>query len=79
MMKERKYLFSFNFEKNTINNYVVAFLEEREIDYFYSYEQIYADIFGEDKYYKLTAENVCRDCFDVYYETEKTKDRMGTV
>lgn len=74
-MKNRKYLFSFSFKKNTQNNYIESFLKEQEIDFFFQLGAIYADLFGKDIYYRLETEHVCGNLFEVYYEPEKTKKR----
>ena len=75
-IKNRKYLFSFSFEKkNTQNSYIEAFLKENEIDFFFQLGVIYADLFGKDIYYQLETEHVCKDVFEVYYEPEKTQKR----
>ena len=74
-MKNRKYLFSFSFEKNTQNSYIEALLKENEIDFFFQLGAIYADLFGKDIYYRLETEHVCENVFEVYYNLEKTQKR----
>lgn len=74
-MKERRDLFSFNFEKTTQKSHILEFLKENKIDFFENLQEIYADIFGEDIYYRLVVEHVCKELFEVYYEPETTVKR----
>lgn len=77
-MKNRQYLFSFNFEKYTQKSYITNFLKERQIDYFESkFGILYADLFGADTYYKLEAVHVCGNTFEVYYYPEQREERNG--
>lgn len=71
----RRYLFTFNFTEGTINNFIRNYLEEKEIDYFECSQTLYADLFGTDTYYKLEAEHICKESFEVYYYPEKTETR----
>lgn len=71
---ERKFLFVFDFEKGTRNEYVGQFLKNNRADYFFDYEDIYADIFGANEYYKLEVVNVCNSTFEVYYYPTITKE-----
>lgn len=71
----REYLFSFEFEKNTQNSYMTQYLKEKELDFLYHYQELYADLFGTGTYYRLECEHVVGVSFDVFYEPEKTVNR----
>jgi len=61
------YLFEFKFEKNSINEHLIDWCKEREIDYFHGHlGGIYADVFGEGKHFKLETEAVGNGVFEVY-------------
>lgn len=63
----KHYLFSFNFEKHTMNSYITKFLKEKNIDYFYHYQQIYADIFRCNEYYKIELIDMPGTKKEIYY------------
>lgn len=71
----RQYLFSFEFEQYTQRSYVTNYLKERQIDFFDYQQCLYADLFGQDIYYKLVIIHVCDKTFEVYYYPEITKER----
>ncbi|MEE1255999.1 MAG: hypothetical protein UHN47_05755 [Lachnospiraceae bacterium] len=71
----RQYLFSFEFKENTQQSYITNYLKERKIDFFNQQQCIYADLFGQDVYYKLETVHVCGDTFEVYYYPDITNNR----
>ena len=71
----RQYLFSFEFEQYTQKSYVTKYLKEKQIDFFDYLQCVYADLFGQDVYYKLEIIHVCGKTFEVYYYPEITKER----
>lgn len=71
----RQYLFSFEFKENTQRSYITTYLKERKIDFFNCQQFIYADLFGQNVYYKLEAVHVCGDTFEVYYYPGITNER----
>lgn len=74
----KKYLFAFNFEKGTMNDYIISFLQEREIDYFYALPGLLAaDLFGTDTYYQLKINDIVGNRKEVYYFTDKQYKRSG--
>lgn len=70
---KKDYLFSFRFENGTQRSYVEKFLRETETDFFNEYDGIYADLFGENEYYRLTIEHVVDNRFEVYYIKDDVK------
>lgn len=72
------FLFAFNFERGTMNNYIIDFLKAHQIDWFYKSPGILvADIFGIDEYYQLDIEDVVNDRKEVYYLTDRKYHRSG--
>lgn len=71
----RQFLFSFEFEQYTQRSYITNYLKERQID-FYDYQQcLYADLFGQNIYYKMEAIWVCDKIYEVYYYPDITQER----
>lgn len=71
----RQYLFLFEFEEHTQRSYIVNYLKERKIDFFDHSQCIYADLYGQDEYYKLEIVHVCDKIFEVYYYPDITAQR----
>lgn len=72
------FLFAFDFKESTMNNYVIDFLKEHQIDWFYQIPGVLmADLFGTDEYYKLEIEDVVNDRKEVYYLTDRKYHRSG--
>lgn len=68
----KNFLFAFDFTEKTMNDYIINFLKENQIDYFYQCPGvIVADIFGTDEYYQLEVEDVIKERKEVYYLTDK--------
>lgn len=68
----RHYLFAFDFKEKTMSSYIVDFLEENEIDYFFlPFGTIAADLFGTGKYYRLDIDHIVGCRKEVYYRTDK--------
>ena len=65
--ENRIYLFEFKFEKMTIKSHLVDYCNEKQIDYVNGHlGGIYVDLFGEDRYYRLSTEAVGNGVFEVY-------------
>lgn len=72
------FLFAFDFEKGTMNDYIIAFLKGHQIDWFYqSPDVLVADLFGTDEYYQLDIEDVVNNRKEVYYLTDRKYHRSG--
>lgn len=72
------FLFAFDFEERTMNDYIINFLKECQIDWFYQYPGVLAaDLFGTDEYYQLEIEDVVNDRKEVYYLTDRKYHRSG--
>lgn len=72
----KRYLFAFDFKESTMNSYIMNFLEEHQIDWFYQLPGLLvADIFGTDEYYQLNVEDVVNDRKEVYYLTDQKYHR----
>lgn len=72
------YLFPFDFKDGTMNDYIVAFLKEYQIDWFYqSSGVLVADLFGTDEYYALDIEDIVNERKEVYYLPDKKYHRIG--
>lgn len=68
----KNFLFAFDFTEKTMNDYIINFLKENQIDYFYQCPGvIVADIFGTNEYYQLEVEDVIKERKEVYYLTDK--------
>lgn len=74
----KRFLFAFDFKEKTMNDYIITFLKEHQIDWFYQFPGVLvADIFGTDEYYQLDIENVVNDRKEVYYLTNRKYHRSG--
>lgn len=74
----RNFLFVFDFKEKTINDYIITFLKENQIDFFYQFPGVIAaDLFGTDEYYKLEIEDVVNDRKEVYYCTDTKYKHEG--
>lgn len=74
----KNFLFAFDFKMGTMNEYILDFLKDNQIDYFYQCPGVLvADLFGTDEYYKLEIEDVIKDRKEVYYCTDKKYSRDG--
>jgi len=72
----RIFLFAFDFKEGTMNDYILMFLKERQIDWFYQYPGVLAaDLFGTDEYHQLEVEDVVNDRKEVYYLPDKKYHR----
>lgn len=72
------FLFAFDFKERTMNDYIINFLKERQIDWFYQYPGVLAaDLFGTDEYHQLEVEDVVNDRKEVYYLPDKKYHRCG--
>lgn len=72
------FIFAFDFKEKTMNDYIIAFLKEHQIDWFYQYQGVLAaDIFGNDEYYQLDIEDVVNDRKEVYYLPDRKYHRSG--
>lgn len=73
------FLFAFDFEERTMNEYIIGFLKEHQIDWFYQcLGVLVADLFGTDEYYQLEIEDVVNDRKEVYYLTDRKYHRSGS-
>lgn len=61
----KKYLFTFEWEKGCVNDYIVKFLKENKIDYFYSYQRIVADLYGIGQYFKFDYEHISGNTYGI--------------
>lgn len=74
----KRFLFAFDFKEKTMNDYIIIFLKEHQIDWFYkSPGVLVADLFGTDEYYQLDIEDVVNSRKEVYYLTDKKYHRSG--
>lgn len=74
----KNFLFAFDFKMGTMNEYILDFLKDNKIDYFYQFPGvIVADLFGTDEYYKIEIEDVVNDRKEVYYCTDTKYKREG--
>lgn len=74
----KQFLFAFDFKSETMSRYILDFLKDKQIDYFYQFPGvIVADLFGIDEYYQLEIEDVVKDRKEVYYNTDKKFSRKG--
>lgn len=74
----KKFLFAFDFKEKTMTDYIIGFLKEHQIDWFYqSPGVIVADLFGTDEYYQLEIEDVVNDRKEIYYLTDRKYNRSG--
>lgn len=72
------FLFAFDFKEGTMNDYILMFLKEHQIDWFYQYPGVLAaDLFGTDEYYQLDIEDVVNDRKEVYYLPDRKYHRSG--
>jgi len=74
----KNFLLAFDFKERKMNDYILDFLKENQIDFFYQSPGILvADLFGTDEYYQLKIEDVIKDRKEVYYDTDKKYHREG--
>lgn len=74
----KRFLFAFDFKEKTMNDYIITFLKEHQIDWFYQFPGVLvADLFGTDEYYQLEIEDVVNDRKEVYYLTNRKYHRSG--
>ena len=72
------FLFAFDFKEKTMTKYIIDFLKEHQIDWFYQYPGVLAaDLFGTDEYYQLDIEDVINDRKEVYYLPDRKYHRSG--
>ena len=67
----KRFLFPFVFEKMTIDINITRWLKERQINYFYDMNVIYADVFGTDDFYRIEAEHVVGNVYEVFFCTDR--------
>lgn len=74
----KNFLFAFDFTEKTMNDYIINFLKENQIDYFYQCPGvIVADIFGTNEYYQLEIKDIVNNRKEVYYSSDKKYSRKG--
>lgn len=74
----KRFLFAFDFKEKNMNDYILTFLKEHQIDWFYQWPGVLvADIFGTDEYYQLDIEDVVNDRKEVYYLPDRKYHRSG--
>lgn len=74
----KNFLFAFDFKEKTMNDYIITFLKQYQIDWFYQMPGVLvADLFGTDEYYQLEIEDVVSNRKEVYYLTDKKYRRSG--
>lgn len=70
----KNFLFAFNYENGTMNDYITEFLKENQIDFFYQAPGIIAaDLFGTDEYLQLEIDDIIGNRKEVYYTDQKYK------
>ena len=57
----------------TIDINITRWLKERQINYFYDMNIIYADVFGTDEFYRIEAEHVVGNVYEVFFCTDSKK------
>lgn len=70
----KSFLFPFVFEKMTIDINITRWLKERKINYFYDMNIIYADVFGTDEFYRIEAEHVVGNVYEVFFCPDRKKE-----
>ena len=61
----KKYIFTFEWTKGCVNDYIIKFLKENKINYFYSLQQIVADLYGIGQYFKFDYEHISGDTYGI--------------
>ena len=64
-MDNKKYIFTFEWAKGCVNDYIVKYLRENNINYFYQYQEIVADLYGNGQYFKFDYEHINGDIFGI--------------
>lgn len=79
-MNSLEYLFSFDFEKGCMNDYLINFCKETKTDFFYnSLGLFYADLYGQDVYYRVDIVDIKSKRKEVYYNPNDTMKRTFLV
>lgn len=61
----KKYIFTFEWKKGCVNDYIGRFLKENEINYFYYMQQLVADVYGIGQYFKFDYEHINGNIYGV--------------
>ena len=64
-MNNKKYIFTFNWKKGCVNDYISKYLKENKIKYFYHMQQLVADLYGLGQYFKVDYEHINGDLFGI--------------
>ena len=64
-MDNKKYLFTFEWTKGCVNDYIRKFLKENKVDYFYSFQRIVADLYGIGQYFKFDYEHISGNTYGI--------------
>lgn len=61
----KDYLFTFEWENGCVNDYIIKYLREKNISYFYHYQKIVADLYRIGKYFKFDYEHINGNTFGI--------------
>ena len=68
----KKYNFTVEWEKGSINDNIIKFLKENNIDFYYNhYFQLVADLYGTGQYFKFDYEHIEGKTFGIIAKEEK--------
>ena len=68
----KKYLFTFEWVHGNrcINDYIIEWLKQNNIDFRYKYFELVADIYGISQYLKFDYEKINGDLYGVFIKAE---------
>lgn len=67
-----KYLFTFEWVHGNrcVNDYIIEWLKQNNIDFHYKYFELVADIYGISQYLKFDYEKISGDLYGVFIKAE---------
>lgn len=67
-----KYLFTFEWVHGNrcVNDYIIEWLKQNKIDFYYKYFELVADVYGVSQYLKFDYEKINGDLYGVFIKAE---------
>lgn len=68
----KKYLFTFEWVHGNrcANDYIIEWLKQNKIDFYYKYFELVADVYGVSQYLKFDYEKINGDLYGVFIKAE---------
>ena len=68
----KKYLFTFEWVHGNrcVNDYIIEWLKQNNIDFHYKYFELVADIYGISQYFKFDYEKINGDLYGAFIKAE---------